>query len=196
MRVVLLVALIALFALVSARSSRTNKKASLAQAVITESDSEFFGLIAGIIGRVALKQGAKAIAGKIAGNKKEKTQSDAESMGPGDAAANFARAQVGKGYSQAARLGPNSFDCSGLVLKAYQAAGKNVPTTTSGYPGGLQRVNGNPQTGDILWKSGHVGMYVGNNQVVHAANARKGVEIRDMNYYKTYLGFSAIYRPY
>ncbi len=83
-----------------------------------------------------------------------------------------------------------------MILKAYEAAGRGgMPTTTRGYPGGLQRVYGEPAAGDILWKSGHVAMYIGNGQIVHAANARKGIEVRPYSYYKAYLGVSAIYRP-
>merc|ERR1719487_3242915 len=105
--------LIAILAVVSARSPRLTKaqKAYLSQ-VQTESDSELFGLIAGIVGKVALNAGAKAVS-KLANKKKNKAQSD--SMSPGSVAAAYARAQVGKGYSQSARLGPKSFDCSGLV---------------------------------------------------------------------------------
>jgi len=121
-------------------------------------------------------------------------EEESDSMNGGSTAASFARAQVGKGYSQAARLGPNSFDCSGLVKTAWARAGVTVPNTTSGYPGGLRRVN-DLQVGDILWRSGHVGIYVGNNQVVNAENPRSGVQIRDLDWYKRYMGVSAIYRP-
>jgi len=43
---------------------------------------------------------------------------------------------------------------------AYKSAGKTVPTSTGGYPGGLREVTGQAlQPGDILWRSGHVGLY-------------------------------------
>ena len=41
----------------------------------------------------------------------------------GEAAARFAIAQQGACYSQASRLGPNSYDCSGLMLVAWKNAG-------------------------------------------------------------------------
>jgi len=113
---------------------------------------------------------------------------------PGQIAANYARAQVGKGYSQQNRLGPSSFDCSGLVYMAWKAAGKTVPTWTGAYPGNTRQVN-NLEVGDILWSSGHVGIYVGNNQVVNAENPRTGVQLRSLDYFKRYMGYSRIYRP-
>lgn len=131
-------------------------------------------------------------------SKKKKTQQQelADSFAsPGSVAASYAKAQVGKGYSQQARLGPNSFDCSGLVKMAWKHAGKTVPNTTSGYPGGLKAVSGALQPGDILWRSGHVGLYVGNNQVVNAENPRTGVRQRDLSYFKKYLGYTRVYRP-
>jgi cell wall-associated NlpC family hydrolase len=191
----------------------------------TESDAEAFGMLAGIYGAAAFKHGRQQIkrihkvgnrihkhanklhrevkaeiaevAAEVESDLAEiREMADSEAFSPASVAVAYARAQVGKGYSQQARLGPNSFDCSGLVLMAYKAAGKNVPTTTRGYPGGLMRVSGQPQAGDILWKSGHVGMYIGNGQIVHAANSRVGVEQRSFDYYKKYLGVTAIYRPY
>ncbi|KAK2959516.1 hypothetical protein BLNAU_5565 [Blattamonas nauphoetae] len=104
-----------------------------------------------------------------------------------DAAVNYAFAQNGKGYSQnqcsgrageCCRLGPNCFDCSGLVYMAYKQSGRTVPTTTRGYPGGLANVGvNNAQPGDILWRTGHVGLVGYNNQAVHAANPTTGVVI-------------------
>jgi hypothetical protein len=113
---------------------------------------------------------------------------------PGQIAADYARAQVGKGYSQQNRLGPSSFDCSGLVYMAWKAAGKTVPTWTGAYPGNTRQVN-NLEVGDILWSSGHVGIYVGNNQVVNAENPRTGVQLRSLDYFRRYMGYSRIYRP-
>jgi cell wall-associated NlpC family hydrolase len=154
----------------------------------TQAEKFKIGKVLKGVGKVALK------VGKAYANAHGVPLSETSS--PGDSAASFARAQVGKGYSQAARLGPNSFDCSGLVKTAWANAGRSVPNTTSGYPGGLRRVDLNSiQPGDILWRSGHVGIYVGGGQVVNAENPRSGVQIRSLDWYQRYMGVSAVYRP-
>jgi ribosomal protein S16 len=112
-------------------------------------------------------------------------------------AASWARQQAGKGYSQNNRLGPGSFDCSGLVKQAWGQAGKSVPNTTRGYPGsGMQTVSpGSMRAGDILYRPGHVGIYAGNGQVVNAENPRSGVKVRDLGWYQRNMGFNKVYRP-
>ncbi|EFC46877.1 predicted protein [Naegleria gruberi] len=111
-------------------------------------------------------------------------------------AARFAQQQVGKCYSQQNRLGNPCFDCSGLVYTAYKSQGKTVPTSTGVYPNGnIYEVTGQPmEVGDILFRPGHVGIYVGGNQVVSAENSRTGVRQRDMGYYSAYLKFTKVYR--
>jgi cell wall-associated NlpC family hydrolase len=122
----------------------------------------------------------------------EEFESDAMN---GGAAAAWALAQVGKKYSQTSRDGPNSYDCSSLVYYAWKAAGKNIgAATTRQYPGRTYIV-GDLQAGDLLWKTGHVGMYVGNNQVVNAENPKNGIKLRDLAWYKAHIGYTIIYRP-
>ncbi|KAL9654754.1 hypothetical protein ABK040_008549 [Willaertia magna] len=63
-------------------------------------------------------------------------------LSAGEIAANYARSQIGACYSQQQRLGNPCFDCSGLVLKSWEAAGRNVPSYTGAYTGGLRDVTG------------------------------------------------------
>ncbi len=90
----------------------------------------------------------------------------------------FARAQVGKSYVYGA-TGPNAYDCSGLTGAAYRSAGISLPRTARAQFGVGQRVSlGQLQPGDLVfYYSGisHVGMYVGNGMIVHAANPRSGI---------------------
>jgi cell wall-associated NlpC family hydrolase len=100
------------------------------------------------------------------------------------AAVNTAMAQVGKPYGWGA-AGPSSFDCSGLTSFAYSAAGIALPRTT-----GAQAVAGSPvdranlQPGDLVffYNGGHVGIYVGNNEVVHAPTAGDVVKVTNIGY--------------
>lgn len=74
--------------------------------------------------------------------------------------------------------GPNSFDCSGLVMWCYAQAGVYLD-----HYSGSQKESGavipvsQAQPGDILWKSGHVGIYIGNGQYIHAPQTGDVVKI-------------------
>ena len=87
--------------------------------------------------------------------------------------------------------GPKTFDCSGLTSYVYKHFGYTLNRTSGG-----QRSNGKKveksklQPGDILCFSGHVGIYIGGNKFIHAANPRKGVIISSLSesyYVKTYI---------
>jgi peptidoglycan DL-endopeptidase CwlO len=86
-------------------------------------------------------------------------------------AVDTALAQRGKPYVWAAE-GPGSYDCSGLMLYAYAAAGISLPHSSA-----MQSQMGTPvsrselQPGDLVFfysPVSHVGMYVGDGQMVHA----------------------------
>lgn len=70
--------------------------------------------------------------------------------------------------------GPDSFDCSGFVSWCYAQAGYSVPHSSGAIAGTLTQTS-NPQPGDICWKPGHVGIYVGGGMMVDAANSTDGV---------------------
>ncbi|GAB3205599.1 NlpC/P60 family protein [Marinactinospora thermotolerans] len=97
-------------------------------------------------------------------------------------ALDFAYAQIGKPYVWGG-AGPDGFDCSGLTMRAWGAAGVSLPRTTYGQAEVGQRVSRDAlQPGDLLFFSdlGHVGMYVGNNQMVHAPRTGKNIEITSL----------------
>jgi peptidoglycan DL-endopeptidase CwlO len=96
------------------------------------------------------------------------------------AAVEYALAQVGDAYVWGAE-GPDGFDCSGLTLMAWRQAGVSLPHSSS-----MQMSSGTPvsqsqlQPGDLVFyysPVSHVGIYVGNGQIVHAANPSTGVEV-------------------
>jgi cell wall-associated NlpC family hydrolase len=90
----------------------------------------------------------------------------------------FARAQVGKRYVWATD-GPNTFDCSGLVVAAFRLLGMGLPHQTGGLAGRGRPVSrGELQPGDLVFPaSGHVGIYVGAGLMVHASTPRGGVKL-------------------
>ena len=80
----------------------------------------------------------------------------------------FARAQQGKPYCWGG-TGPGCYDCSGLTYAAWAWAGKGIPRTSADQ---RQRLLGlavaAAAPGDVVWRPGHVGLYVGDGWVIHA----------------------------
>ncbi|MFE7284713.1 NlpC/P60 family protein [Streptomyces noursei] len=87
------------------------------------------------------------------------------------AAVAAARAAVGAPYAWGS-TGPSAFDCSGLTQWAYNQAGVSLPRTSQAQRGAGARIPlSQARPGDlVIYRSdaSHVGMYVGNGQVVHA----------------------------
>ncbi|WP_252909376.1 C40 family peptidase, partial [Cutibacterium avidum] len=110
------------------------------------------------------------------------TPTPSPSVSPSSARAaivNYAKAQVGKAYIWGGE-GPIGFDCSGLVLKAYQQAGIYLPHYSGSQIARGHRISLDEiQPGDLFAKpgGGHVAIYVGNGQIVEAANPRAGVRL-------------------
>ncbi|WP_110945734.1 C40 family peptidase [Streptomyces avicenniae] len=95
------------------------------------------------------------------------------------AAVGFAYAQLGKPYGWGA-TGPDAYDCSGLTQAAWRAAGVSLPRTSYSQVGVGARVSREQLApGDLVfYYSGlsHVGIYVGEGQIIHAA--RSGTPVR------------------
>ena len=107
------------------------------------------------------------------------------SSGSGQAqnAVAWARSKVGGCYSQTNRDGNPCYDCSSLVYYAWRAAGKNIgATNTRMYPGNTRSISASQlQPGDLLWRSGHVGMFIGNGRFVHAKGKNYGILEENFN---------------
>jgi cell wall-associated NlpC family hydrolase len=88
----------------------------------------------------------------------------------------YALAQVGKPYRYASS-GPGSYDCSGLAMASYARIGVSLPHQTGGIAG-----RGRPVSraelipGDLVFTDpGHVAIYIGGGEIVHATTVRGGV---------------------
>jgi cell wall-associated NlpC family hydrolase len=102
----------------------------------------------------------------------------------GGPAVAYAKAQVGKSYVYGA-MGPDSFDCSGLTMAAWKQAGVSLPHSSSAqYASGRQISESELQPGDLVFyysPISHVGMYIGNGQIVNALNPGSGVQISGLH---------------
>ena len=101
---------------------------------------------------------------------------------------NTAKAQLGKPYVWGAE-GPNSFDCSGLVYYVYGQHGIKMPRTSREQANvGTTISQSKLQPGDLIFSStdgsggvNHVGIYIGNGQMIHAPNSNDVVKTTNIN---------------
>lgn len=93
---------------------------------------------------------------------------------------NIAKTKLGCSYVYGA-AGPNTFDCSGFVQWVYGKAGISLPRTTydyTSYKGTGKEVSWkNVQAGDIVWRTEHMGIYIGNDQYIHAPRTGDVIKI-------------------
>jgi cell wall-associated NlpC family hydrolase len=133
---------------------------------------------------------ASAAAGDVAGTAVAAAPA-AAATGAAQVAVDTALAQVGDPYVYGA-TGPNSFDCSGLTSYAYKAAGKAIPRTSKAQSTfGTAVSKANLQPGDLVFfysPVSHVGMYIGNGQMVHASTAGKPVAVVSLDSMPSYAG--------
>ncbi|MFE6510245.1 NlpC/P60 family protein [Nocardioides sp. NPDC057767] len=95
-------------------------------------------------------------------------------------AVDYALAQVGDAYVYGA-TGTESWDCSGLTMGAWGQAGVSLPHSSSAqYSSGPQVSRDQLAPGDLVFfysPISHVGLYIGNGQMVHASNPSTGVKV-------------------
>lgn len=110
-----------------------------------------------------------------------------ESSEMGAAVAEYALQFVGNPYVYGGSSLTNGTDCSGFVMSVYANFGVSLPHSSAadrsqGYAveGGLE----NAQPGDLICYSGHVALYIGNGQIVHASTSKTGIIVSDAGYKK------------
>ena len=103
--------------------------------------------------------------------------------GKGQQIADFACKYVGYPYKAGGTSLTNGADCSGFVWAVYQAFGYSLPRSSYAQSGVGKAVSySEAQPGDIIYYGGHVGIYIGNGQIVHASTERTGIKITSATY--------------
>ena len=103
--------------------------------------------------------------------------------GKGQDIANYACKFIGNPYVAGGTSLTNGADCSGFVMSVYQAFGISLPRSSYAQAGvGTGVSYSEAQPGDIIYYGGHVGIYIGNGQIVHASTERTGIKITSATY--------------
>lgn len=121
-------------------------------------------------------------------------ESSSNASGTGQAVANYASQFVGNPYVWGGTSLTNGADCSGFVLSVYAHFGVSLPHSDAAQRSAGRAVSWEEkQPGDIICYDGHVGIYVGNNTIIHASNPASGIKYTSPANYRTVLAVRRIF---
>ncbi len=97
--------------------------------------------------------------------------------------ANYACKFVGNPYVPGGTSLTDGADCSGFVMAVYKAYGISVPRTSWAQGSYGREVSyADAQPGDVIYYGGHVGIYIGGGQIVHASTQKTGIKYSPATY--------------
>lgn len=158
--------------------SRLEERLAAEKATIEEKLEEAEGLLA----RLEAEEREEVLSRD--GDRTAAVPASVPASGRAAAAIQYAMAQVGKSYVYGA-AGPSAFDCSGLTMMAFRQAGVGLPHSSGAQFSSGPRVAASAlQPGDLVFyysPISHVGIYIGNGMIVHAANPSTGVAVAPLH---------------
>lgn len=96
----------------------------------------------------------------------------------GQSVVNYACQFVGNPYVWGGTSLTNGADCSGFIVSVYAKFGVSLPHSSGAMAGCGRGVSySEAMPGDIICYAGHVAIYMGGGQIVHASNAKDGIKI-------------------
>ena len=130
-------------------------------------------------------------------NNSSKTEDTSDNVSPssgtGQDVVNYAVQFVGNPYVWGGTSLTNGADCSGFIMSVYAHFGYSLPHSSSAMRTVGRGVSyAEAQPGDIICYDGHVAIYMGGGQIVHASNAKDGIKISSNAAYRTILAVRRI----
>lgn len=122
--------------------------------------------------------------GEDSGSPKQETPKPVSSGGgKGQDIANYACKFIGNPYVAGGTSLTNGADCSGFVMSVYKNFGISLPRSSYAQSTVGRAVSySEAKPGDVIYYGGHVGIYIGNGQIVHASTERTGIKITSATY--------------
>ena len=116
------------------------------------------------------------------------SSSSSSSSGLGSSIVDYATQFVGNPYVWGGTSLTGGADCSGFTQSVYAQFGYSLPRTSYEQQNwGTEVSYADAQPGDLICYGGHVAIYMGNGQIVHASNSRDGIKISNDATYRTIL---------
>ncbi|MFJ5935266.1 NlpC/P60 family protein [Streptomyces sp. NPDC093071] len=171
----------------SVRKSLGDKKRKY-QGKLAEAQKLLNTLTAAEKARIAEEERAKEQRASRAAGERLDLGNEAPASGLGAAALSAAATQIGKPYVSGAE-GPNAYDCSGLTQWAYRQAGADLSRVTyTQQNDGVKIGRSQLKPGDLVFFNSlsHVGLYAGNNTILHAPKPGASVRYESMDYMGTF----------
>lgn len=165
----------------------TSKESSADASTETEISNEYLQYLINEYnkanGTTAVAESNAAASSSSSTGQSSGTTAKATGSGLGSNIANYGLQFVGNPYVSGGTSLTNGCDCSGFTQEVYAHFGIKIPRSSySQSEGGTAIDYSNIQAGDIIYYGGHVAIYIGNDQIVHASTPSTGIKVSSAFY--------------